>query len=352
MPLVAHSDLPTFKRLSEEGREVLPSARALSQEIREMHIGFLNMMQDGALIPTERQFLRLIGESNKIAQFYVHPFVLPELSNNMETKAYTDQYYEPFEKLQDKGLDALIVTGRNVPDPNLREADFWEPLEGVLDWAWDNVASTMTACLATHAVMEMKYDQKRTAMPEKKIGVFKSRVRERSHPIVEGMNTVFDVPHGRHNQISWEQFEAAGMNVLVNSHEGGVHVATSPDGFRLICLQGHQEYDTVSLLKEYRRDLLLFYEGQLDREPELPKHYFSSEALEVLDGFKASAQTSGTLPEFPEDDIAEHIENTWRDSAKAIIGNWIGQVYQVTNVDRKKQFMDGIDPEDPLGLKS
>ena len=44
MPLVAHTDLPTFARLREEGEEILDPVRALNQDIREMHIGLLNMM--------------------------------------------------------------------------------------------------------------------------------------------------------------------------------------------------------------------------------------------------------------------------------------------------------------------
>jgi len=31
----------------------------------------------------------------------------------------------------------------------------------------------------------------------------------------------------------------------------GVHLATSADGLRVVFFQGHPEYDTVSLLKEY-----------------------------------------------------------------------------------------------------
>ena len=71
MPIVAHNGLPTFTRLREEGVIVLPPDRALHQDIRELHIGLLNMMPDKALAATERQFFRLIGESNPIAQFYV-----------------------------------------------------------------------------------------------------------------------------------------------------------------------------------------------------------------------------------------------------------------------------------------
>ena len=80
MPLVAHNKLPTFDRLRHEGQVVLRPGQATKQDIRALHIGLLNMMPDTAMQATERQFFRLIGESNPIAQFYVHPFTLPVLS--------------------------------------------------------------------------------------------------------------------------------------------------------------------------------------------------------------------------------------------------------------------------------
>jgi homoserine O-succinyltransferase len=159
------------------------------------------------------------------------------------------------------------------------------------------------------------------------------------------MNTVFDVPHSRYSDLSWDQFRKAGMKILVNSHEGGVHMATSCDGFRLVCFQGHQEYDTVSLLKEYRRDMILVAQGKMKAAP-FPLHYFSSEAMEIIERWKDNPDPH----QFPEMEITPFIENTWHDSARAIIGNWIGKVYQTTNMDRRKQYMDGIDPENPLGI--
>lgn len=83
MPLVAHNDLPAFRKLAEEGVKVLRSNTAFHQDIRELHIGLLNMMPDAALGATERQFFRLIGESNPIAQFYVHPFTLDALRKSV-----------------------------------------------------------------------------------------------------------------------------------------------------------------------------------------------------------------------------------------------------------------------------
>ncbi|MDH5240420.1 MAG: homoserine O-succinyltransferase, partial [Gammaproteobacteria bacterium] len=66
MPIVAHNNLPTFQRLRERGQDVLTADRARHQDIRELHIGLLNMMPDAALAATEHQFIRLVGACNQI----------------------------------------------------------------------------------------------------------------------------------------------------------------------------------------------------------------------------------------------------------------------------------------------
>ena len=62
------------------------------------------------------------------------------------------------------------------------------------------------------------------------------------------------------------------------------------------------------------------------------------EALEAGDG----------IPGFPDALLSQQLDNTWRDTAHAIVGNWVGLVYQLTHRDRCKPFMDGVDPGDPL----
>jgi len=156
MPLVAHNQLPSFERLRHEGIKVLTPTTAQNQDIRELHIGLLNMMPDAALAATERQFFRLIGESNPIAQFYVHPFTLDEIPRTKKARDYIKQHYESFTEIQKMGLDALIITGANVSGSELSGQDFWQPLIEVFDWAWNNVTSTLCSCLATHAVMEFR----------------------------------------------------------------------------------------------------------------------------------------------------------------------------------------------------
>ena len=56
------------------------------------------------------------------------------------------------------------------------------------------------------------------------------------------------------------------------------------------------------------------------------------------------------LPDFPERLITPLLHNTWHDTAEAVINNWIGKVYQITNSDRKLPFMESIDPNNPLNL--
>ena len=328
MPLVAYKELPTFNRLKQEGRTILEPSRASKQDIREMHVGLLNMMPDAALQATERQFFRLVGESNQIAQLYIHPFTLPEIVRSAETREYINQYYETFDELKQNGLDALIITGANVKGADLTQEDFWNPLKDVIAWSWDNVTSTLCSCLATHAVMQFRYDQKRAPINDGKLwGVYEHKVVEQSHPLVRNMNTIFNVPHSRFNEISPAQFDNAGMTTLIASENAGTHITVSPDGFRLVCMQGHPEYDAISLQKEYLREVALYESGKRSDIPPLPVNYFTDN-----------------------DAANPAIENTWTDSARSIIASWIGLVYQVTNVDRQKQFMDGVNPNNPLGI--
>jgi homoserine O-succinyltransferase len=354
MPIVAHNALPTFERLRAEGQKILDSDAALHQDIRELHIGLLNMMPDAALAATERQFFRLINESNQIAQFYVHPFTLTGLERSAEAQAHIERFYEPFEQVREEGLDALIITGANVTHPDLAQEAFWQPLIEVIDWAAESVTSTLCSCLATHAVLQFRYGQRRFRLPAKRWGVYAHRVVNKAHPLVNDVNTVFDVPHSRFNEISREQFTAAGLRVLVESEEAGVHLAVSEDGFRLVFFQGHPEYDTVSLLKEYKREVNRFAAGERRDYPPFPENYIRLRDRAILEEHRDRVvevlQRGEAPPEVPESHVLGSLDNTWHDTAEGVLGNWVGQIYQITNMSRRLPFMEGVNPTDPLGL--
>ena len=358
MPLVAHNDLPTFQRLKKGGLPILDAADARQQDMRELHIGLLNMMPDAALTATERQFFTLIGQSNQIAYFYVHPFSIDGLGREELARKHVNQFYETFEQLRKDGLDALIITGANITRPNLAEEPFWDSLIEVIDWAVDNVTSTLCSCLATHAVLQHKYEQQRIGLKEKRWGVYSHQVleNERDHPLVRGINTKFDAPHSRFNDMDREQFEQVGCHVLAEDDEDNVHMAVSEDKFKFMFFQGHPEYDSISLLKEYKREVMLFASKKREDYPPFPEHYFRPLETAILDeycGYMEDALRAGSpLPEFPEYLILRSLHNTWHDTGVAIFGNWLGMINQVTHDDRRVPFMDHIDPSDPLGLKA
>ncbi len=333
MPLIANTDLPSFKRLASESGIVTP--RAADHNLRELHIGLLNMMPDKALEATERQFFRLVGGSNQIARFYVHPFTLHELQRGAAGQAHVDKYYQRFEEVQAAGLDALIITGANVTGMRLDRQEFWEPLKAVIDWADANVTSILCSCLATHAVLQFRYGQERERLPRKCWGVYSHKVKERSHPLAAGVNTRFDVPHSRFNVVTGEQFRRAGLQVLAESDAAGAHLAVSEDGLRMVFFQGHPEYDVNSLLKEYKREVGRYVFGEMDSYPPFPENYFTRQAQAILDEYRervaAAREKGGEPPAFPEELISRSLDNTWRDSAAAVINNWIGKVYQLTH---------------------
>lgn len=356
MPLVAYNELPTYERLRQEGYRILSPERAHSQAIRPLHIGLLNMMPDQALEATERQFFRLVGSSNPISQFVVHPFTLAEIPRGTVARQHIERYYTNFEDIRREGLDALIITGANVTGNDLSREVFWEPLRAVFEWADRNVTSTLCSCLATHAMMLARHGVRRRPLQHKCWGVFEHKVVQRDHPLVADINTRMHVPHSRFNDISREQFEAAGLHVLVEGSEPGVQLVVSPDGFRQVCFQGHPEYDNISLIKEYKREVGRYINHETDVYPPFPRHYLDLYSRTLLEEYgervRLARKEGRSPPLFPETLFRDRLGNTWHDSGEALVGNWIGLTYQITHVKREIPFMEGVDRDDPLGWLS
>ena len=98
----------------------------------------------------------------------------------------------------------------------------------------------------------------------------------------------------------------------------------------------------------------LFYSGMRDEYPPFPANYLGLRARSVLQEYHWKSEQAMTdhldMPEFPEKLLLSGLHNTWHDTAESVVGNWIGLVYQLTGTDRHQIFMDGVDPDDPLGM--
>lgn len=333
MPLVEHSSLPTFRTLRDQGLTVLSMEEARHQDMPGLRIGLLNMMPDEAFQVTEQQFIRLVGGSAHAAHFYVHAFTVEGLRRSELTDAYIAQHYEDIPSIYAAGLDALIMTGTNVANPDLSREPFYGPMTEVIDWAGRNATPVLCSCLATHAVLRFLYRIVRTRLPRKRWGVYSHQMVAPEHPLLQGLALRFDVPHSRYNDISREQFQEAGLNILIESAEAGVHAAAGADDFRHVYLQGHPEYDVNSLLKEYKREVRRHFNGERDR-PVFPEHYLPDEAVSRINGYleeaRAAHDAGALLPEFPEAEVVPFLDNTWEAAGQTLIHNWLGLLLQRT----------------------
>ncbi len=215
-----------------------------------------------------------------------------------------------------------------MTNPAIDLEPFWQPLQEVIEWAADNVTSILCSCLATHALVKHLYHLDREPLPDKLWGVYRHRVCDRGHPLTQDVNTVFDAPHSRWNDVARAKWDSAGLRVLAESERAGVHLATSPDGFRIIYFQGHPEYDRVSLLKEYKREVNRFLDGEVPEPPPYPEHYFTPQADHLAQSYlreALAAQARGEArPEFPETSFDAFLDNTWGDTGRALFNNWLG----------------------------
>jgi homoserine O-succinyltransferase len=125
----------------------------------------------------------------------------------------------------------------------------------------------------------------------------------------------------------------AGYRIVISEGQSGaswsVAARNHGDGLFVLC-QGHPEYGTLSLLREYRRDVrrFLFGRGAVPY-PRLPEGYLSAGAAATLAAFETHASASHVDPRelwegFPYDQVATSVRNTWEDVSSRLYANWLG----------------------------
>jgi len=330
MPLVAHSGLPAFATLRAAGLDIVSAERAGDLDLPALRIGMLNMMPDAALQATERQFLRLLAAYGSSANLYVFPFALQAEHRSEIAATHIDTYYASFSELRDQDIHALLITGANPITDDISAEVFWTPLLEVIDWGRTNVQSILCSCLATHAVLHEYYGLERTELPQRQWGVYEHELLQDDHPLLSGVTTPVSAPHSHRFAVSRAQMEQAGVNVLIASAEAGVHMAVGDDSSNFVFFQGHPEYDAVSLLKEYKREIQRFLTGNRSAYPPFPEHYLDKAAQDRLAAFQRQVTESDfeqeTLPPFPEAQLVDGLRNTWSEAGKTIYRNWLDQI--------------------------
>ena len=322
MPLLRLQDLPSLDRIAEQGTRVAEQA---PEHATRLNVGLLNMMPDRALAATERQFLRLL-DSHEERYCAVHLFTIEGVPRGDEGREHLQKYYRDCAEIGSTDLDALIITGANVTKPDLTSEPFWDGLAGVLKQADDCRLPVVCSCLAAHASALIFHGVARRHLPSKCWGIFDHSVCEPDHPLVANLPNHFEMPHSRFNDVPEENLREHGVQVLITGAVPGVQMAVEPDGRRLY-FQGHPEYEAVSLLKEYKREILRYLSKEREDYPPLPDNTFNDSAADLAATFRESALPRNgdaeLIEEFPEEALTQEMRHSWKDVSRQLFFNWL-----------------------------
>jgi homoserine O-succinyltransferase len=289
-----------------------------------LDIGLINNMPDAALDATERQFRALLSAAADDIAVYLTLYTLPEVPRTDFGRRQVATYSN-IDALWDRHHDGLIVTGAEPLAADLKDEPFWGSLTRVLEWAESHTHSTILSCLAAHAGILHIDGIVRRPLGDKCFGIFEC-ARVSDHPLTAAAPNRLQMPHSRWNEIPEEALLACGYRVLTRSEDAGVDAFVKQRKSLFVFFQGHPEYQAVTLLLEYRRDIGRFLRGQRDTYPPVPQGYFDEETVHALATLRERAlsdRREELLAEFPLEMAAGKVTNTWRSTAEGLYRNWL-----------------------------
>jgi homoserine O-succinyltransferase len=293
-----------------------------------LHIGLINNMPDGAIKATERQFRTLLEEASGETPVVLTLFSLPTVPRSATALELISQSHAGLEDLWGSPLDGLIVTGAEPTAASLNDEPYWQTLQQVFDWADANTYSTILSCLASHAAVLHRDGIARQPRKTKRFGLIPCE-KTSHHPLTASIPSSFAMPHSRWNELSRAELERSGYRILAETVDGSPDLFIKKHNSLFVYFQGHPEYETNSLMLEYRRDLGRFLKGERRTVPQAPENYFTSHAAEAL----------ADLPEnLPFDFLESCIQNLWRSTARTLYRNWLDLLLNARKTARARAF--------------
>jgi homoserine O-succinyltransferase len=294
-----------------------------------LHIGLVNNMGDAAMRATEHQFLRLVEAAAGDMQVQFSLYALPEVQRKPDAERRVRSFYFGTDQLwelpPEQCPDGLIVTGREPLTPDLRQEAYWPSFKRVLEWTRARRCSAVWSCLAAHAAVLALDDIERVRSQHKYFGIFNCK-RAAPHALLAGAPASLRFPHSRWNGVSAGQLAAKGYQVLTRTKDGGIDTFVKQDAGLSVFFQGHPEYESETLVGEYRRDVGRYLKGEMETYPLLPLDYFDEETERSLREIEAKARASRQeklLGEVSAVLNSVRIKNTWRSTAVLIYRNWL-----------------------------
>jgi homoserine O-succinyltransferase len=194
------------------------------------------------------------------------------------------------------------------------------------------------SCLAAHAAVLQMDGIGRIKSQHKNFGIFDC-AQVAGHPLTQGLPPTFNVPHSRWNGVAEKDLTDHGYNVLSRIAGNGVDTFVKQDKSLFVFFQGHFEYESDTLLREYRRDVGRYVKGETETYPLLPRGYFDSDTEKVLTALRdsgISCRSAEVLTSVAAALEEAKIDNTWKISATRIYSNWLEHISARKNESKGK----------------
>ena len=300
MPVNIPDTLPAAEVLKNENIFVMHQSRAISQDIRPLRIGILNLMP--LKETTETHLIRML--SNTPLQVEIVLLYTKTHTPKNTSLEHLESFYQSFDEIAYKNLDGLIITGAPIEHLPFEDVIYWNELTSILEWADKHVTSTLHICWGAQAALYYQYGIQKYQLPQKLFGIFKHTVCNKKEPLVHGFDNEFLAPHSRHTYTRREDILAQPeLELISESEQAGVYIVTSKNK-KHVYVTGHSEYDPLTLRDEYIRD------KQKGLDIAMPVNYF------------------------PENNPDAIPINRWKSHGNLLFSNWLNYyVYQETPFD-------------------
>ncbi len=305
-----------------------------------LRIGLVNNMPDRALAQTEHQFRDVLRRAAPGQALSLNLYALPGIRRGEAgLRHLLVNGYREFLAADEPQLDGIIITGTEPVCADLREERYWPWLAELFDWIAVQGPPAIFSCLAAHAAVLHFDGIARERLAEKRFGLF-DHVTIEQHALTKFLPAGIKVAHSRWNDLPAQALQSAGYRILTQSPEAGVDVFTKDLGRPLVFFQGHPEYDSHALYREYRRDVRRFLRNERERYPELPHGYFGEEERTLLERFRErslAGSDESLMTEFPLAGSQFIPGDTWQEPAVQLMRAWLRQINANRDEGRKKR---------------
>jgi len=317
--------IPALWAGKKRSRSAIPIDR-YDPRAESVEIALINNMPDPALEDTEMQFFELLDNAAGEIPVRVKLYSLPQVPRGERGQEHLNGFYCGINDLLNSRVDAVIMTGTEPRQPDLRNEPYWAALTEVLDWAEQNTSSTVLSCLAAHAGVLHSDGIQRRPLGDKQFGVFDFR-KTCDHALTSRTADLVGFPHSRWNEVQEDALTSCGYSVLTHSAEAGVDLFVKKRKNSLfVHFQGHPEYGVHTLMKEYRRDIKRFLKQERTTYPSTPHGYFDATATKLLAEFQQKALSDPReeiMSAFPEAIVVDTLRHTWQPLATCVYRNWL-----------------------------